>query len=158
MRKMTKRGKRRSRGAYVGMEVSEEADQVMQGSTRVVVRWEIMGRRTTGGKGKETEMDTEEGNGERGEMVGRVPLYLQPPSHPLPPSLPTSCPQRSPSPRLASLGQELCRRSLHRLLQMIHGAGREHTHHLTMDRLSPPLIPQVKTWRSQTRRRRRRVP
>lgn len=136
MRKMRKTGKRRSREAYVGMEESEEVGQVMdQGSTQVVIRWETMGRRTTGGKGKETEMATEAGNGERGEKVGRVPLYLQQPHHPLPTTLPTSCPQRNPSPRLASLGLELCRRNLHRVDLLIQGAGQERTHHLIMDRV-----------------------
>lgn len=86
----------------------------------MVIRWETMGRRTPGGKGKETEMSTEEENGERGEKVGRVPLYLQQPYHPLLPTLPTSCPQRNPSPKLASLGLELYRRNLYRLDLLIH--------------------------------------
>ncbi|GLD55036.1 histone-lysine N-methyltransferase SETD1A [Lates japonicus] len=91
--------------------------------------------RTTGGK--VTEMATEEGNGEREERVGKVPLYLMQPHHPPPPILPISHHQRNPSPRLASQGLELCSRSPHRLDQLlIHAAGQEHTHHLIMGRVS----------------------
>lgn len=147
-------GKRRSRGAHVGTEESEEGGQVMRReSTQVVIRWEITERRTTGGKGKETETATGEGNEEREEKVGRVPTYLQQPHHPLPRILRTSRPQRNPNPKVASLGLELCRRNLHRLDLLTHGAGQERTHHLTMGRVSPPLVPQGKTWRSRTRRR-----
>ncbi len=136
MRRTRKIGKRRSRGPYTGMEQSEGVGQVMHlGKTQVVTRWETVGRRTTGEKGKETETATEEGNEEREEKVGRVPLHLQQPHHPPPPTLPTSCPPRNPSPRLASLGLELCRRNLHRLDLLIHAAGQEHTHPLTMARV-----------------------
>lgn len=75
MRKMTKTGRRRSRGVHVGTEESGEVGPVMQqGSTQVVLRWETVGRRTTGEKGNETEMATEEGSVEREEKVGRVQL------------------------------------------------------------------------------------
>lgn len=119
----------------------------------MVIRRETVGIRPTGDKGKETEMVIEEGNGERKERVGRVPLYSQ--QHlPLPPVLPTSHLQRNPSPRMTSLLLELCRRKLHRWNLLINRAGQERTRHLIMARASLPLIPQGKTWRSQTRRRR----
>lgn len=159
MRKMRRTEKRRSRGAHTGKEQSEGAGQAtQQEKTLVVIRWETAGRRTTGEKGTGTEMATEEGNEERGERVGRVPLCLQQPHHPPPPTLPTSCLQRSPSPRSASLGLELCRKNRRRSDLLKQGAGQEHTPPLTMDRVSPPLIPPGKTWRSQMRRRRRTRP
>lgn len=150
MKMMRRIGKRRSRGAKVGMDQDGQVMQKGRGS-----RWETVGRKTIGGKEKETEMATEEGNEEKGEKVGRVPRYLQHLHHPLPLILPTSHPRKKPRPKLARRGLELCRKSLHRLDLLMHRAGQERTHHLTMDRVRPLPIRQGKTWRSQMRRRRR---
>lgn len=81
----------------MGMEPSEGSGRVMdQGSGS---RRETMWRRTIGGKGKETEMATEEENGGKEEKVERVQLYLQQLHHPPPHILLTSHLQRKPSPR-----------------------------------------------------------
>lgn len=131
MKKMRRIGKRRSMGAEVEME--QDVGQVMRkGSGN---RWGTMARKTTGGKGKETEMATEEEKGEKGEKAGRAPQYLQHLHHPFLLILPTSHPQRKLRPKSAQLVLEHCRKSLHRLDLLMHRAGQERTHHLLMDRV-----------------------
>lgn len=154
MKKMRTTGKRRSRGV--------EAETALSGKMELAVLWGNAswqgrkGRRTIGRKEKGTETVTEDGNGGKVEKARRVRLCSQSPRPPPPPIPPIFHHQKNPSSlRWACQGQGLYRKRVVRPPPLIPGVGQEHTHHLITGKVRPHLVLQVKTWRSQTRRKMR---